>query len=243
MYYLVEKFQKDYGDSFPNVHLNISTFFDTKEILSEKIKKMIGHHNEINTLKDLNIPHVDTVLIYSSFIPTKTAYIYDEKKNAKSFQKIDVLAKGGDGTVPTWSSLLVGLKWLYDKKMNNLTQTIQLVEYCSMMSKQGSSYVYNKSLPYEQEFVAIGCDCLDEDNLYDINLTTKKNACEHGRLPGDSKIIQLIENYIQDEKNTNYTTPIENDKLTSLNNYSNSMDYKVQCNTNLFDLAQSDNID
>lgn len=24
--------------------------------------------------------------------------------------------KGGDGTVPTWSSLLIALKWIYEKK-------------------------------------------------------------------------------------------------------------------------------
>ena len=44
-------------------------------------------------------------------------------KNKTDYFK-DFLDYGGDDTVPNWSSLLTGFKWLYDKKQNNLKQEI-----------------------------------------------------------------------------------------------------------------------
>ena len=54
------------------------------------------------------------------------------------------IISGGDGTVSTWSTLLVGLKWIYDKKMDDLPQNIKLVEYCSKLGRN-SEFQFNKN--------------------------------------------------------------------------------------------------
>ena len=89
-------------------------------------------------IKDLPIPPVDTDIIYSSVSETNTG----EFLKSNVLEEGKIFSSGGDVTVSTWSSVLVGLKWIYDKKVNNLNQKIRLVEYCSKLSKD---FPYNES--------------------------------------------------------------------------------------------------
>lgn len=73
----------------------------------------ILHYKNISLIQDLPIPPVDTDLIYTSSIDTVTGEFL---KKDNLLERGEDIISGGDGTVSTWSSLLVGLKWVYDKK-------------------------------------------------------------------------------------------------------------------------------
>ena len=95
---------------------------------------------------------------------TDVAFVYDNiNKNKTKFDKEEVLGAGGDGTVPNFSSFLTGMKWLYDKKMNNLTQNIKLIEYCSLLGKEGNKYAYNHNNFKNKTFIGLTCDCINPD--------------------------------------------------------------------------------
>ena len=64
---------------------------------------------------------MDTDLIYSSTIDTISVEFL--KKDNLSEKGEDII-NGGDRTLPTWSTLLVDLKWVIDKK-NNLHQNFR----------------------------------------------------------------------------------------------------------------------
>ena len=56
-------------------------------------------------MKELPIPPIDTEIIYLSFNPT----INGEYIDKNDFTKTGIpFMQGGDGTVPIWSSLLIG---------------------------------------------------------------------------------------------------------------------------------------
>ena len=76
---------------------------------------MNKYQNEKSLIKDLPIPPVDIDIVYSTFNPTLVAEITDQNLEFPKQVK-----KGGDGTVPTWSSLLTAFKWIYDKEKNKL---------------------------------------------------------------------------------------------------------------------------
>ena len=124
-------------------------------------------------------------MIYSNYIQTKTSFIWD--KSATKFN--DIIYKGGDGTVPNWSSYLVGLKWLYDKKVDNLPQKITLIEYCSLL--EGTKYGYDESNP-DKTFFGIGCDCLKKGKY--------KKGCDHSPMMIDDKLIEYIKTIAYDKK-------------------------------------------
>lgn len=264
MFELFQKFYLSYSSQFPDVTLDFTTYFDTKEILKKKIEKMIEYQSKTNAIRNLDIPKVDTMIIYGSYVPTRNAYIFDQIKNMKSFDTIDILNKGGDGTVPSWSSLLVGLKWLYEKKLNNLPNKVQLVEYCSTLSKKGSEYAYDETNS-DKEFMAISCDCLNSDYSYDFKKTSS-SLCEHGTLIGDSQVIKFIENYIMDDKNiinninitnSTYSKTVNNGMsqnstyirnftsnstipgsiINALENYRSEINYEYICNTRLRNIS------
>ena len=67
--------------------------------------------------------------------------------------------QGGDGTVPTWSSLFIGLKGIYDKQKEKLPQEIKLIEFCSRLSSSNSKYSFNDKI--NQKFIALKCECLN----------------------------------------------------------------------------------
>jgi hypothetical protein len=232
---LIDRFNKTYSNEFPGVDFNISSYFDSKEVLQMKIEKMMEHQNSVTKIENLDIPEVDTIIVYGSYLPTKSAYLFDEVINLDEFSKNDILMKGGDGTVPSWSSMLTGMKWLFDKKAKNLPQNIQLVEFCSTLSKKGGKYSFDPS-NLNKEFSAISCDCLDSDNFYDFKKTSNF-LCDHGNTIGDSHLIKFVEYYLQDESNSKYEEEtLPEDKKLAVKNYNSKFDYEQSCNDMLMKL-------
>ena len=73
-------------------------YFDDYETIKAGIKKSIEYQNEIDILKDLPVPPVDTELLYASFNPTITTLILNDEDFT---EKGKIFNRGGDETVPT----------------------------------------------------------------------------------------------------------------------------------------------
>ena len=220
--YLVNRFNEGFSSEYGSITKNV---FESLSKIKEGIKNSIEYHSEINLLKDLPIPPVDTDLIYSSFTPTTSTLIINEE----NLEKEGELFKAGDGKVPTWSSLLTGLKWIYEKKKNNLPQNIRLIEYCSRLSKEGQ-YKYDSNK--EQTFAAIGCDCLKSNNVYKSSI----GSCSHANMIGDDVLIEYIISVIDDPKETQTVT--EQKKL-AVNAYKSTINYESICNNDLLNILNT----
>lgn len=238
MVYLIDRFYKNYQNQYPDIVINSENFFESQSDFIAKVKSMIDYQVKISKTRNLDIPKVDTIVLYSSFLPTDTAFLFDSKKVQDQFQNIDVLSKGGDGTVSSWSSLLVGMKWIYDKyysKENEiLPQNIQVIEYCSLLSTKGDKYLFNKNAETLQEFSVLSCDCLDSDGLYKTK-ETSSNHCNHSNMINDSKVIKFLEDII-----TNENFQINDDVIETVKNYKNNLSYEDECNNDLLKFAKGE---
>ena len=202
------------------------SYFKNEEEYREEIKYQNEYQEKISLIKELPIPPVDTEIIYSSFNPT----INGEYIDKNNFTKEGVpFMKGGDGTVPTWSSLLTGLKWIYDKQKENLPQEIKLIEYCSRLSKKGSKYAFNDKI--EQKFIALKCRCLNNNQFKTDDL----DSCSHQNMLMDKNLIDYIIYSISKENNN----PDQSLLTKAIQNYSNSFDYVGLCNFKLKFYAQN----
>lgn len=217
---ILENFKKKFNEKF-NYDIS-SSYFDTKEESKETIQKMIDHHNSINSIKELPIPPVDIDIVYGSFNPTMAAEFV---RNNDYLVSLYTEEKGGDGTVPTWSSLMTGLKWIYEKEKNNLSQNIRLVEYCSRLS--GSSLNL-------KNFKPISCQCI-EGNTYKGSTKKDLDSCSHQKMLTDTYLFDYITDEItKDEKN------IYNRKI-AIEKYSLKKDYKKECNSQLYTYMNKNN--
>ena len=180
-------------------------------------------------LKNLPFPKIDIDIVYNNFKKTASAFIYD-KSNKEQFTNDEKLFKGGDGTVPNWSSLLTGFKWIHEKKKNNYSQNITLVEYCSILGKNGK-YAFDKEKGINRNFVALDCECLSRKNVYDSG-----KKCEHAPMINDDNLIDYIkyEIYGKNEKNM-----WNESKKKALDNYVDKS-YVNECNDDLFNIAQNE---
>ena len=186
--YLIDRFNEK--DEYENITKN---YFDNYETIKSGIKKSIEYQNGIDLVKDLPFPPVDTELVYASFFPTIATLIFDDNNFT---QEGETFNRGGDETVPTWSSLLTGLKWIYDKKKKNIPQKIKLIEYCSRLAKSGQ-YKYNSDK--EQNFAAISCRCLNQsENVYEDEIS----KCSHSQMLQDENLFDYIYSVINDPKGT-----------------------------------------
>ena len=225
--YLINRFNEK------NIYEKINkSYFDDYETIKSGIKKSIEYQNEIDLLKELPIPPVDTELVYASFFPTISTLILDDNEFTNEGE---AFYRGGDETVPAWSSLLTGLKWIYDKKKGNLPQKIKLIEYCSRLAKSGQ-YKYNSDK--DQNFAAISCRCLNKnENEYQKKDDIKK--CSHARMLQDENLFDYIYSVINDPKasiNDNI-----NSKIEVIKNY-NEYEYKnieEKCNDELYNILDT----
>ena len=151
-------------------------------------------------------------MVYASFAETPAAFILKENDFTS---KGDEFQKGGDDTVPTWSSLLTGLKWLYEKKKDNLKPNYKLVEYCSRLSDKGK---YKFDPKKEQKFIALGCACLNSKNQYKKNF----DSCTHAAMINDDELIDYVISVVDDPKVVNEVTQ---DKKNAVNNYDSNKNY------------------
>ena len=207
---LIDRYNKKYGKTIQRKD------FDSEEEVKETIKTMIDYQEKNSKINDLPIPPVDIDIVYSSFNPTLAAQFIENKY----LDVQHIYNKGGDGTVPTWSSLLTGFKWIYEKEKNKLPQNIKLVEYCSRLS------LTDIQLP---NFKPIKCKCIS-GNGYADNL----GDCSHQFMLSDEYLFGYInEEIAKDEKN------IDNIKK-AMEAYSTSQNYLKECNTELYELFSSE---
>ena len=128
--------------------------------------------------------------------------------------------------------MITGLKWIYDVKKFNYSNKIRLVQFCSRLGKN-SEYVFDPNK--DQNFVALSCECIDNNNLY-----TNQNDCAHGLMISDSNFFNYIYNIIDDPREQDIVT---NDRISALYYiYINkkSRDYESECNAQLLDFLDSD---
>ncbi len=203
---LINKFNKKYNKNIDR--LNFPTSDEVKQI----INKMISYQNEKSKIKSLDIPPVDIDIVYSSFNPTLAAELVDKDYLINK----GISNKGGDGTVPTWSSLLTALKWIYDKQTKNLNQKIRLIEYCSRLANT------DINLP---NFKPISCQCIEgSTNVYKEDL----NRCSHQFMLSDTYLFDyILDEIVKDEK-------IISNRKKAIENYSTSRKYLEECNTQLY---------
>ena len=226
--YLINRFNEE--DIYEKIN---KTYFDDYETIKSGIKKSIEYQNEIDLLKELPVPPVDTELVYASFFPTISTLILDDNDFANEG---DAFNRGGDETVPTWSSLLTGLKWIYDKKKGNLTQKIKLIEYCSRLAKSGQ---YKYSPDKEQNFAAISCRCLKQNkNEYEKKEDDIKK-CSHSQMLQDENLFDYIYSVINDPKAT--INDNINSKIEVIKNYNENEYKKIEekCNEELYNILDT----
>lgn len=112
---LIKDFNANYSSRF-NFTMD-KPYFEDKATNSKKIKKILEHHRNVSTTQYLPLPPVDTIVMYSDLISTQSRYIINPNSNKTEPEAY--YHKAGDGTVSNWGSLLVGMKWLYDKKVDD----------------------------------------------------------------------------------------------------------------------------
>ena len=123
---------------------------------------------------------------------------------------------------------------MLDKKKNNLSQNIKLIEYCSRLSKDGQ-YKYNPNK--EQNFGAISCDCLNTDKN-EYKMKEKEIAeCNHAGMLHDKHLIQYIYSVINDPKETNIHTE---SKIEAAKKYDKYYDYVGVCNNNIYNILANE---
>ena len=228
--YLINRYNRLYKKQFDNKDID-ENFFENKKVYREKTKKQIEYYNNISLTKDLTIPPVDTDIIYGNFHNTATAFLYNESNKGLFNDKEDVLFKGGDDTVPNWSSMLVGMKWIYDKKKMNLTQKIKLVEFCSKLGKNGK-YAFDENKVDEEGFVGLSCDCIDDNNIYKSSM----GKCTHAACVSDNYIIDYLKANANNKKEE---IKYSDAKKEAFIKYNPGKDYLNECNNelkNIFDL-------
>ena len=228
--YLIDRFNKDEKSKYEQID---EKYFDRYETIKSGVKKSIEHQNEIDLINELPVPPVDTELVYGSFYPTMATLILNDNDFTKDGE---TFSKGGDETVPTWSSLLTGLKWIYDKKKNNLLQNIKLIEYCSRLAKSGQ-YKYNPNI--EQNFGAISCRCLKQDENVYLNSEDDIKNCSHAGMLQDENLFNYIYSVVNDPKeniNDNFDS-----KKEAVNKFrqKGKEKYEEICNEDLYNILDT----
>ena len=220
--YLLTNFNENYSSPFGNLNKNV---FESYSDIKEGVRSTISRQTSTSLIKDLPVPPVDTDLVYASFSPTIAALALDD-----DFTKDGKILKGwGDGTVPSWSSILTGLKWIYDKKKNNLPQKIRLIEYCSRLFKSDK---YNYDPNKDQNFAALKCACLNSNNEYYSVIS----SCNHAGMIGTKDFIDYVISISDDPKEE---ATVTTSKRLSARNYRSTLDYENICNNALFDLLNT----
>ena len=211
-----------------NLNNTISPVEDDYDFIENVATKMFEYQKLNDKIKNSPGPKVPTTIVYASFLDTRTAYNYDKKKS-DTFTKDEVLMFGGDGTVPTYSSLLTGLKWIYERDFLNMTETneVQIVEYCSLLAnnpKTKIDFTDNKFL--KQPYLHLGCTCLRNGNDWDVErLMTGDTTCSHESLVIDPILIEFIFNVVSQEN----VDPKEKEYEAAVEIYE-SINYEHKCN-------------
>ena len=207
-------------NNYSEIYGSCSNYYDSEEKYKSAPQKQIDYFQNISFIKDLPPPLVDTDIVYSTYLPSSSAFIFDKNDWSKNF---NTQKKGGDGVVTNWSPIISGLKWIYDTKKYNLKNKIRLIEYCSRLGNN-SKYAYDPKNP-NQKFAALPCTCIDKNNKY------VSNDCGHAVMISDPSFFNYADSIIDDSNNNN---DLEEKKKAYnnyiKNNYNNTINFEVQCN-------------
>ena len=222
--YLLNRFNDNYSSQYGRLD---SSYFDSYSTIREGVKKSIQFQNEKSIIKDLPLPPVDTDLVYASYAPTISMVVVNDNDFSLGG---NVLYRGGDNTVPAWSPLLTGLKWIYEMKNDSQYKNkVRLIEYCSRLAANGQ---YKYDATKDQKFAALGCECINKSNFYDA----KTSSCTHAAMVNDDNIINYVISIIDDPKESIVVT---DDKKTSVINYKSSYNYENECNLDLKNILET----
>ena len=105
--------------SFGYENLEISGIYETRQIHAENIEKFYKYQIENDQILDFPNPELPITLVYSSYLETATAYLYQKNNSKLEFNSSNIHFHGGDGTVPSISALFPGLKWAFEKYQSN----------------------------------------------------------------------------------------------------------------------------
>ena len=223
--YLLKRFNDNFSSKFGRLD---SSYFDSYTQIKSGVKALIKQQDDTSVIKDLPLPPVDTDLVYASYAPTiNMVVVNDEDFSAGG----SVLKRGGDNTVPAWSPLLTGLKWIYEmKKDTSYKNKVRLIEYCSRIGASGQ-YKYDPNK--EQTFAALGCSCI-KNNVYE----SKIDACSHAQMINDNVLIDYVFSIVDDPKET---AAYSSTKKAAVNSYNSGINYETVCNKelkNIFETAK-----
>ncbi|MCQ2821172.1 MAG: hypothetical protein MJ252_28260, partial [archaeon] len=219
--YLLDRYNTQFAKDFGGEKLNAS-YFEDIEKYRKKVVTQVNYHRQIRLHKELPIPPVDTVIMYGEYLKTSSGLIYDPNRVEETEpEEGEKQISGGDETVPNWSTFIVGLKWLFDKKRQQLPQNVTIVEYCSKLGQKGSQYAYDRNK--SQTFYALRCDCLNYRGEFD-----EAEGCTHSGMLGDDKLIDWLADISIDDKNDKTERMIEAAK-----NYVKK-DFIGECNEQMY---------
>ena len=221
--YLIKRFNDNFSSEFGRLD---SSYFDSYEQIKSGVKASINRQDESSIIKDLPLPPVDTDIIYASHAPTTNMVVVNDENFSVGGS---VLYRGGDDTVPAWSPLLTGLKWIYEmKKDTTYKNKVRLIQYCSRIASSGQ-YKYDPNK--EQTFAALGCSCI-KNNVYE----SKLDDCFHVEMLGDSVLIDYVNSIIDDPKEkAEYSSP----KKAAISSYNSSINYETVCNKELKNIFET----
>ena len=222
--YLLNRFNDNFSSQFGRLD---SSYFDSYSQIRDGVKASIKFQDDTSYIKDLPLPPVDTDLVYASYSPTTNMVVVNDDDFSAGG---NVLTRGGDDTVPAWSSLLTGLKWIYEmKKDSSYKNKIRLVEYCSRLASSGQ-YKYDANK--QQTFVALGCDCISSKNEY----KDSTGSCTHAAMINDDVMIDYVNSIVDDPKEKAEVTAT---KKVAVNSYNSNIDYTNVCDRDLKNILET----
>jgi len=159
-----------------------------------------------------------------------TSFLYAKNNSDFEFNTSSVYFYGGDGSVPSISSLFAGLKWAYEKEQNVTTNGVQFVEFCSLLNKDPKyGYKSFEKLNENNQYVALGCDCLDDKNEFVLK-NFEKNKCSHSTMINDKKLIGFVENLVSTEQTHDTLSEYEDSIRKAIGMYNPLLNYVDVCN-------------
>ena len=222
--YLLNRFNNNFSSKFGRID---SSYFDSYSTIKDGVKASMKNRDESSIIKDLPLPPVDTDLIYASYARTINMVVVNDADFSSGG---NVLYRGGDNTVPSWSPLLTGLKWIYEmKKDSSYKNKVRLIEYCSRLAKSGQ---YKYDATKQQTFAALGCSCINKNNEYE----SSNSACTHASMINDQDLVDYINSIIDDPKES---ATVTSTKKAAVNSYNKDINYDTVCSKDLKNILET----
>lgn len=189
-------------------------YFDNEYNNKEKINQITESlYNQCRAFKEnLAEPNVKTTIIFNKTIITRSGIVFD--KNDIFNQEIEkYFYSGGDGTVPSESILIPGLKWLHNNK------NIKFVDYCSTYipnensSVNGIGYnIKNEKKFLENTYIYLNCEKRGENLHKNLHNKNESQDSKHSEMIGDIYFV----NYISLKMRNSYSHLKYNKAITSI---------------------------